>query len=441
MKIKLLIVTTFLLAAVSCDRPEATVVDGPPIGPENAQPVDASTPEATRPLPKGTTVSADGSLQAVNPPFSLSFNVAGRLSALYPQVGETVAPGDLIALLDDSAARDTISSAQLSVAQSRTSLDQAQLNLDTLLAWEADPLVVAQAEANLAAAEANLAYARNQDANAGSGLTASRINLTQAQRGLEDAREAYRIAFDPGRDWELNITDMTCLPGQGGPIPCTGAPKKLMIEAERAGAENAVQRAEENLLIAQANYNLAVSSVNDHTAVSAEATVAGAALSLDQAQTGPRESEIAAARLSVTQAELALQAAEFSLAQAQAALDELTLTASRGGKVLSVDALTGTMIGGGMPLITLLDVGQLRFHTSNLSERDLGQLELGQKVELHLKAFTDAPLPGSVAYVVPTASGIVGDAATFTVVIELEPTDLPLLPGMTGRVEIFMGDS
>ena len=47
----------------------------------------------------------------------------------------------------------------------------------------------------------------------------------------------------------------------------------------------------------------------------------------------------------------------------------------------------------------------------------------------------------AVAYVVPTASGIVGDAATFTVIIDLEPADLPLLPGMTGRVEIFMGDS
>jgi hypothetical protein len=41
-----------------------------------------------------------------------------------------------------------------------------------------------------------------------------------------------------------------------------------------------------------------------------------------------------------------------------------------------------------------------------------------------------------VAGVAPQASGMVGDAAIFTVEIELAPTDLALRPGMTGRVEI-----
>ena len=38
--------------------------------------------------------------------------------------------------------------------------------------------------------------------------------------------------------------------------------------------------------------------------------------------------------------------------------------------------------------------------------------------------------------IAPLAEGTIGDAATFTVIIQLEPTGLDLLPGMTGRVEI-----
>ena len=47
-------------------------------------------------------------------------------------------------------------------------------------------------------------------------------------------------------------------------------------------------------------------------------------------------------------------------------------------------------------------------------------------------------VPGQVhAHVVPLAEGTIGDAATFTVIIEaLRIQELELLPGMTGRVEI-----
>jgi HlyD family secretion protein len=82
----------------------------------------------------------------------------------------------------------------------------------------------------------------------------------------------------------------------------------------------------------------------------------------------------------------------------------------------------------------------LRFHTTNLSERDLGYVRPGQPVAVTLKAYPGQPLEGTVAYIDPQASGAVGDAATFTVVVELEETDLALRPGMTGRAELRAGE-
>jgi len=83
-----------------------------------------------------------------------------------------------------------------------------------------------------------------------------------------------------------------------------------------------------------------------------------------------------------------------------------------------------------------LNPGELEFHTSNLSERDLPQVEIGRPVRVLLKAYPDQPLTGTIVRIAPQAGPIVGDAATFAVMITLEPAGLDLRPGMTGRAEI-----
>ena len=112
------------------------------------------------------------------------------------------------------------------------------------------------------------------------------------------------------------------------------------------------------------------------------------------------------------------------------------LTAPIAGTVLAVNVAPGALINAGMPVVVVQNTAVLQFQTSNLSERDLAQVTPGQSVALTLKTFPNDPLTGTVARIVPEASGTVGDAATFTAVIDLDPTDLALLPGMTGRVEI-----
>jgi multidrug resistance efflux pump len=281
---------------------------------------------------------------------------------------------------------------------------------------------VALAEANLAAAEANLERAQTQDAAAGNSLTAAQISLNQAERALADAQEAYDTAWQPARDWELND-------------PFRGP----ALEAEREGTERAVQGAEEALQVARANYSLALASLNSDNAINADAALVSAQQALENARTGPRESEIAAAQLGVVQAELSLEQASFNLDQAEAALDDARLTAPWTGTVLSVDAAAGGLVSAGTPIVTLLDTEHLQFHTANLSERDLTYVAPGLPAAITLKALPDRQLDGTVAYIVPKASGSVGDAATFTVAIELDTSPgstEALLAGMTGRVEI-----
>ena len=381
-----------------------------------------TTPRPTEAVVSGTTVLADGLLVSISPPLVLSFNTSGRLLELHVRAGDRVSEGELIATLDDKALQEQIANAELSVTQAENSLAQAQLSLDNLLDWEPDELAIAAAEANVAVAEANVEDAQVQDASAGNSITSAQVQLAQAERALVDAQEAYNTAWDPARDWELN-----------DPF------RSQLLEAEREGTTRAVQQAEEALAVARANYNLTAAGINNDSALSAEASLISAQQALEQAQTGPKASEISAAELQVAQAELSLQQAEMTLVQAQQSLADAQLLAPWSGTVLSVDVAQGALVSGGTPIMTLIDTDNIEFHTSNLSERDLAQIEPGQPVEITLKSYPNEPIEGVVRRIAPQAGEPLGDAATFTVVISLNGTDLDLLIGMTGRAEIQPG--
>ena len=430
-------VKQFLLLAaalwlVACGRAPGP---GPEATPQATAEAQEATPRPTAVSRAGTTILAEGSLVAVEPQLPLAFATSGRLLDLRVRAGDRVEAGDLVAMLDDEALQDAVANGRLGVRQAENSLAQAQLSLDQFLNWTPDETAVAQAEAALAAAEANLENAQSQDSAAAYNLTSARVSLEQAERALGEVQDAYETAFDPGRDWEQFIDDPSCLTGQQYPN-CTGPPYSDVIKNEREAAERAVPRAEEQLQVAQANYNLALAGLNDNSAVSAEANIAGARQTLDQALRGPSADEIAAARLQVEQAGLSLEQAQATLANAEGALEDARLIAPASGTVMAVNNTPGSFVGTGTAVVTLLNTDDLQFHTTNLSERDLAQIAPGQPVAIVLKAYPNDSINGRVERIIPLAEGNIGDAATFTVVVALGDSDLDLLPGMTGRVEI-----
>jgi multidrug resistance efflux pump len=131
-----------------------------------------------------------------------------------------------------------------------------------------------------------------------------------------------------------------------------------------------------------------------------------------------------------------LDRALLDLTLAEEALDGV-LVAPVDGIVLSIDAATGAMVGAGSPIVTLIDTAQLEFHTTNLSERDFALISPGQKAAVTLKAYPNQPVEATVVRIGWQAGAVVGDSATFPVVLVISETDLDIRPGMTGRVEIL----
>ncbi len=433
----------------------------------------------TAPVRQGDiTISATGAGTVIPAEeIVIGFNGGGVLKELLVSIGDKVSAGDILARLDSTSAEEQVANAELqltqaimqtdanatdagvsfndvSVQQAQLSLDQAQKALDELLNWEPDEDDIAQAQASLDAAQASYNAAVGQESASSSEIKLKQLDLEDAQRAVSEAQEAYDTAYDPGREWELYIDDPSCRTGEQFPN-CTGEPYSDNIKRERDSADSAVQRAQENLTVAQINYDAAVSSTNQSSSTNAQSSVLGAELALKAAQEGPSQDEIDAAETAVRQAELAYQQAllnkeldekigvkqaELTLQSAEDALAATELAAPVDGTIMAISANPGEIVGSG-ELITLADLSQPLLEVY-LDETDLDKIGVDYEVEVTFDAMPDDIFTGHVIEVDPMLSNL-NNVTTIRALVQLDedsfskPQTLPV--GLNASVEVIGG--
>ena len=431
---KLVLLLTVLVLTAGCTQQGATVEPA-----ATAAPRSTAAAEAT-PVGTGVTILADGVLQAAQPALPLAFETGGRLLAVHVRTGDRVEAGDPIATLDDAHA-------QRELSQAGYNLQLAELALEELAKPPA-PATLAGARASLATAWANLTALTAPPGE--QQILAAKLNLDGAEQALQDLLDlpdpdAVQIA-----ESNLTMAEMQVRAAQtaydqvaglefAGLTPqalnlwqATTAYEQAQAEYNRAlkgASDDQISTARARVALAQAEL-AALFKEPDHDAVTAaEAQVEQAQAALDALEAGASSGELDRAEINVALARLALESA-------QQGLEGVELLAPAPGTVAQVHAAPGALVGGGSPIVTVLDTTELEFHTANLSERDLGQIYPGQPAVVTLKAFPDRPIEATVARVGLQAGAAVGDAVTFPVILVLGETDLELRPGMTGRVEI-----
>ena len=149
---------------------------------------------------------------------------------------------------------------------------------------------------------------------------------------------------------------------------------------------------------------------------------------LEKAKAGPSEQQRQLNEVKLEQSRIAVQRAQRNLAKAK-------LLSPCDCSVQDVAVTAGMATAPGTPAVTLLQLDTLRFQTRNLSERYVVLVKEGAPAAIRLRAF-DQPFTGKVIAVLPRSAGAQGNAALFTVLIEVAPGGSTLLPGMTGQVEI-----
>jgi HlyD family secretion protein len=128
--------------------------------------------------------------------------------------------------------------------------------------------------------------------------------------------------------------------------------------------------------------------------------------------------------------------AQAGVAAAQAELAQATLRAPFDGTVVSIKVSQGEQVQPGEVALVIGNLGHLQVKTTDLSEREIARVHVGQRVLVHLKSMTD-PLVGTVTRIAPRSELSEDGDTVYPVTIELDKQDPALLCGMTGDVELF----
>jgi HlyD family secretion protein len=352
----------------------------------------------------GDTVVASGEVVPIQEA-QLSFTVVGRVETVMVAEGDTVAAGEVMAMLET-----TLLEAQVAQAQAAVAAAQAQL---PVVKAGPRPGEVAAAEAQLAAAEAAVAQAVAQRDQVSAGATEAEIATARAQLAAAEAEaKAALIAYDQMPEQNLE--------------PWEEEEIILRLQAATLGRE----AAEAGLALAEKNAGFQVRTAEAAIrSAKARRDVAQAQLALVQAEVTAEE--VAVAEDAVAQAEAALQAA-------RATLDQATLRAPFAGAVTALEVSPGEVVMPGQVLVRLAGLDHLRVQTTDLSERDVARVTIGEMTTAYVEAL-GIEVYGRVVEIASQATTVGGDVV-YAVIVELDEQPVSLRWGMSVEVEINTGN-
>ena len=322
----------------------------------------------------------------------LAFSLAGIVQAVHVAVGDMVGAGQVLAELENAG---------LEIA-----LGQAQRNLRELTS----PAAISAAEQTVVAARQSVDDAQKK-VNALAYPRASQSLIDNIEGQIELAREELAEASDDFRDVEHRAHD----------------------DPERAARLVTMTNAQMHL-------NQLIANINWYKGKPSDLDEAIAHANLDTATAELQEAEWHLAALNdqsipavATGSGLAaLAQAEDELATTQAELDSTRLLAPFSGTIVAVEVVAGEYASLGEVLVVINDLSRLLVETTDLSERDVPGVSVGQEAAVHIEAL-DQDVSGRVT-AISQAAEILGGDVVYRTTLELESPPPGLRPGMSVEV-------
>lgn len=363
-------------------------------GAPTAAPIPTLAMAATQPAaPVSGGVSASAEIVPLRSA-DLSFAAAGALQEVTVGVGDSVRRGDVLARLNN------LTQLEAALDASQKSVSSAQKALDNLR--ENAPLALA--EAQLAVTQAQKRYADAVKKQKRSGY----------HRCDDDTIDLYFQKFEDAKERLQDARSQN--DGSAGAL-------ERVIEAQNV------------FNTAEANYRYCLNYTDQEIAESdAELAVSAARLKLATA----RLEQLAASKGMDAQQEAVLQAAlaeaQARLAAAQAARDHAVITSPFAGVVTALAASAGQVVGAGQIVLTLADLSVMQVETTDLSERDVLRVQVGQPASVYIAALEET-FAAQVAAIAPRAEKMGGDVVYQVKLVFAEPP-AGLRWGMSALVEI-----
>jgi multidrug efflux pump subunit AcrA (membrane-fusion protein) len=374
----------------------------------SSNPAPQSSPQGTAqpaapPVSSGGGVTASGVVIAAQE-VQIAASIGENVEALTVAAGDHVTAGQVLVRLAGSQAQvAAITAAQVDLLSAQQALQTLKDNAAQALA--AAQLRLANAEKALDDAKTKRAYKQYRNGSESS-IETAQADLILAENALKDAQDA----FDSVSDRSENDVD----------------------RAAALSALGAARRAYEHAL-ANLNYLLALPNVIDvnqaeAVLVSAQAEATAAQAEYTKLKNGPDPDALALAQDRITNAQAQIDAGEASLAS-------LELKAPLDATVSKVSIHVGEWAMAGQTLIVLSDLAHLRVQTTDLSERDVPRVSVGQPVSVLVKALNQN-VAGRVSEIASLSDTLGGDVV-YQTTIDLDSQPTGLRPGMT--VDVSFG--
>ena len=368
--------------------------------------------------------------------------IKGKIVALLVQPGSVVRQGQPVATMTSGELSDLRVSSQEKRAEAQASLQQAQVDLK--LAQEnyqrysqiADA-EISQARSQLVAAQAQ--YQRDRSLVSGGSIVKvakanyqrqvqiSQSEIEQVQVEISVAQERYN------QDKQLvangALSRRTMLESQSQLAVAKSKLAKANSRPEVLQAETEVRKAEVDLPIRQQQESAG--------------KLAEAHASVTRALT---RKEVIAAEAQLKRAQASVAAAQTKLGLSnrsyQTRLQQLGTTADSQGLVTIVAPIDGTVgdreasVGqsfqdSGAKLMSIVNELQV-LATANIYEKDLGQVRLGQKVNVRVASLPERLFTGTISRI----GNVVGEGRIVPVRVQLDNAGKLLKPGMFAELEV-----
>lgn len=382
------------------------------------------------------SVSSTGTIQPIDS-YNVSGMVTGEVLEAPFEVGDQVQKGDVLYRIDPGSAETALKQAQLSV-------QQAQLNYDSI----ASGLAI---KASTSGVVQKLHVQKGDMVTTGSPIAdisdTSTMILTVPFQWSDASRisagEAATVTLDDTQQTLPGTVDSVAgisLTGNGGILV-----RQVKIRVQNPGSLSSSSSATAQVGdIActgsgtfEASVTRTVTAISSGEVVSVNASV-GSRVSAGQVLVNLGGSS---AELSLENASIALESAQLSLQNAQDALDNYTITAPISGTVIeknfkagdTVDSNSLTAAGG--TLAVLYDMSTLTFEMK-IDEKDINKIQVGQEVTITADAVEGVTYSGIVDTVNINGTTVSGQTNYPVTVVISNPQDLK--PGMNVSADIIV---
>lgn len=402
-----------------------------------------------------STITGTGQVQAQSQ-LDVKPQTDGRLTTVNVKQNDQVKKGDVLGIIDQQSAAN-------SVAQAKASLEQAQANYDKLMAG-ATANTIATSQLSIQSAQQALDQAKtsynntvttqqqavdkaysnmlNDSLEIDPSDTQSTVTLTLTGNYTGKTQGSYIISTSQtGGGYSYNITGLGSNSGpinRGLPMPLGNG---LYVTFAASGTISPstswtinIPNTKASGYLNDLNAYTTTQQTQTNSVQSAQDAITAAQNNLDKANLSyqatvqpPTDSDIASAKAQIT-------SAQSQLANAETAYQATVLTAPFDGVVAAVDFAAGDKMTAGSTFATIIT--QQRVAKITLNEVDVAKIKLGQKATMTFDAIPDLQMTGSVAQI-DTLGTVSQGVVSYNVQIALDTSDDRIKPGMSVSANVI----